>query len=128
MDAGTLDTGFLEIGGNRLLNRPFAHRCFELGYKEGREVNCWPDFEVGGKRLTCLVIERNGISLAAFTQNANAAGVVRIAGDAFGQFDIGEGQAGEFCEAHAGLQQRLDNGTIPGIVAASAKEPLVLIL
>ncbi len=65
--------------------------------------HCWPDFEVGCKRLARLVIERNGISLAAFMQNPDTPGVVRVTGDAFGQLEIMDGQPRKFCASAASV-------------------------
>jgi hypothetical protein len=52
--------------------------------------------QVAGHGLARLVVERDSLCLPSFTKNAYHLGIIWITSDAFGDFQIGEGEPGQF--------------------------------
>ncbi len=128
MDTGTRNPSFGEVFLDAVLNRPRAHRLFELADEESSLSDLRPDGQIRSDGFASFMVEGNILNLAAFASDPHCSHIVRIRRDVLWQFQIVEVQLGKLGEPHAGLEEEFNDGGIPWVVAAATKQSLVLSL
>lgn len=123
--AGACDADLCQVLGYHLLDRPRAHGQPELGHEQSF-TPLRPYVQPCLYRAAGLVVEGDPALFAAFAQNVQTPHRLGVSGDAPRELDVAYLQLGQLGEAHAGLQEQLDDGGIPWMMAAGTQQRLVL--
>ena len=104
------------------------HRLAELGDEDSIVLHIGAHCKVGLKHLADLEVQGDGSILASLAaSDPQRADVCWIPIDSRWQFNVIERQVGKLGKTNAGLKQKLDDGSVPGLVTARSKKTLVLL-